>query len=272
MTSSWNRALVTGASSGIGQELARQLAAAGTDLVVVARDTERLEALKAELAVDVEVLTADLSELTQIQLVEHRLANPDRPIDLLINNAGFGRGGPFIENDREVATDVMTVNMVAVLRLAHAAAETMSARYKRTGQRGGILNVSSMAGDLVAPNSAVYSATKAFVTSLSESIHQELADDGVAVTAVLPGFTRTEFQERAEVDTSDFPSWIWNDAADVAAQSLSALDRNQPRLVTGRLNKAWGAISRTLPTATLRAAGRAAMKRENANANASATS
>lgn len=268
MTSSWNRALITGASSGIGREMAQQLAIAGTDLVVVARDVDRLEALRAQLNVDVEVLPADLSDLGQIQLVERRLVDPDRPIDLLINNAGFGRGGPFIDNDRDIATDVMTVNMTAVLRLAHAAAGAMAERHSATGQRGGILNVSSMAGDLVAPNSAVYSATKAFVTSLSESIHQELASEGVVVTAVLPGFTRTEFQERAEVDVSDFPSWVWNDASEVAAESFRALDRKQPRVVTGRLNKGWGVVSRSLPTAALRAAGRAALKRENSKTSA----
>ncbi len=270
MTSKWNLALVTGASSGIGREVARQLAAAGTDLVVVARDVERLESLASELTVDVEVLPADLSQLSEIKRVEARLSQQDRPVDLLVNNAGFGRGGPFIENDIDVATDVLTVNMTAVLRLSHAAAVSMAHRNQTTGQSGGILNVSSMAGDLVAPNSAVYSATKAFVTSLSESIHQELAPDGVTVTAVLPGFTHTEFQERADVDVSDIPAWMWNDAAEVASQSLAALVANKPRVVTGRLNKVWGAVSRSLPTAALRAAGRVAMSRENVNRDPSA--
>ncbi len=266
MTSRWNRALVTGASSGIGREIARQLAATGTDLVVVARNVERLEALAEELPVDVEVLAADLSNHEQTLRVEARLADNERPIDLLVNNAGFGRGGPFVDNDRDTASSVLAVNVAAVLRLSHAAAVAMVDRHRTTGQRGGILNVSSMAGDLVSPNSAVYAATKAFVTSLSESIHQELAGEGVVVTAVLPGFTHTEFQERADVDVSDIPAWAWNDAADVAAQSLAALDKTQPRVVTGQINKVWGAISRTLPTAALRAAGRVAMKRQLANA------
>ncbi len=259
----WNRALITGASSGIGRELARQLAAAGTDLVVVARDTERLESLAKELElVDVEVLTADLRSRTALDEVERRLGDGERPIDLLVNNAGFGAGGPFVENDIDIETDVVNVNVTAVLRLSHAAAKAMAPR-----GRGGILNISSMAGDLVAPNSAVYSATKAFVTSLSESLHQELAGSGVKVTAVLPGFTRTEFQERADVDVSDIPAWAWNDASLVAAQSLEALAAGRPRVVTGRLNKGWGVLSRSLPTAALRVAGRAAMKRQDSTSN-----
>ncbi len=259
MTMRWNRALVTGASSGIGKEIARKLAADGTDLVIVARDTARLEALAAELSdVDVEVLPADLSVRSDTSIVEDRLADEDRPIDLLVNNAGFGRGGPFVENDLDVATDVVEVNVTAVLRLAHAASVPMAAR-----GRGGILNVSSMAGDLVAPNSAVYSATKAFVTSLSESLHQELVDGGVTVTAVLPGFTRTEFQDRADVDTSDIPDLAWQSASDVADEALAAIAAGKPRVVTGRANKVLGAASRTLPTAGLRALGRQAMKREN---------
>ncbi len=271
MSLRWNRALVTGASSGIGREIARQLAADGTDLVIVARDEQRLTELAAELGpdtdvtdhdksngVDVEILVADLTDRTQTALVEQRLEATDHPIDLLVNNAGFGKGGPFSENDRDIATDVLEVNMVAVLRLAHAAANAMEER-----GRGGILNISSMAGDLVAPHSAVYSATKAFVTSLSESLHAELAPHGVVVTASLPGMTRTEFQDRAEVDVSDIPDVAWQTAAEVAEESLAALAANKPRIVPGRLNKVLGAASRTLPTAAMRIAGRQAMKRQN---------
>ena len=192
MTKRWKRALVTGASSGIGRDLCRELAADGTDLVVVARDERRLDALADELDVDVEVLVADLSRRADIDRVAARLADDEVPVDLLVNNAGFGKGGPLVENDMDVAVDVVTVNATAVMVLSHAAAVAL---VRRGG--GGIVNVSSMAGELVAPNSAVYSATKAFVTSFSESLHQELKPLGVTVTAALPGFTDTIFAPAA---------------------------------------------------------------------------
>lgn len=258
----WNRALVTGASSGIGREIARQLAAGGTDLVVVARNRERLEALADELTtadgVEVEVLVADLAIRTATARVEARLLDHERPVDLLVNNAGFGAGGPFVDNDIDTECSVIEVNVVALTRLAHAAACAMAPR-----QRGGILNVSSLAGELIAPNSATYSATKAFVTSLSESLHQELAGSGVTVTAVLPGMTRTEFQERAEVDVSDIPDAAWQSAEDVAREGLDALNAGRPRVVTGLINKAADFGARGIPKTALRLVGRAAMSRQN---------
>lgn len=256
MTLRWNRALVTGASSGIGREIARQLAADGTDLVVVARDEQRLLALKSELdAVDVEVLVADLGQADQLDQVEERLAAPGRPIDLLVNNAGFGMGGPFVDNDMAIETDVVAVNVVALMRLAHSAAVAMSER-----GRGGILNVSSLAGELVAPNSAVYSATKAFVTSFSESIAEELHPAGVTVSCLLPGMTRTEFQQRAEFDTSGIPEMLWQDAPDVASEALEGLAAGRARIVPSRINKVAGGAAHTMPKVALRRIGRAALK------------
>ena len=258
MSRNWKRALITGASSGIGRELARQLAERGTDLVIVARDVERLEAVKAELnSVEVEVLPTDLRMDSDVRRVELRLADSDRPVDLLINNAGFASGGPFVDNDIDVESSVVSVNVSSVMRLSHAAASAMVDR----GQ-GGIVNISSLAGSLVAPGSAVYSATKAFVTSFSESLHQELAASGITVTAVLPGFTRTEFQDRADVSTEEIPDWVWQPASDVAREALQAVDAGRVRVVTGRLNKIAGGVARAVPTAVLRFASRSARRRE----------
>ncbi|MGH1503374.1 MAG: SDR family NAD(P)-dependent oxidoreductase [Acidimicrobiales bacterium] len=256
MEKRWNRALVTGASSGIGRELARLLAEDHTDLVVVARDAARLEALADELDAEVEVLTADLADPAQLASVEARLRDDERPIDLLVNNAGYGGGHSFVDTDLEYEMGVVQVNIVALMRLTHVAGATMAER-----GRGGILNVSSLAGDLVAPESAVYSATKAFVTSFTESIHQELAPRGVTVTALCPGLTHTEFHARADFDTTGLPEFMWQDAVDVAREGIEALNAGKPRVTTGALNKTAAGLAGTVPTSLMRMAGRLQMGR-----------
>ena len=251
MTSKWNRALITGASSGIGKEIARQLAGDGSDLVVVARDQERLEALAVELAeehdVEVEVLRADLSDRAELTVVADRLQDTERPIDLLVNNAGFGTGGLFHELDIEGQTGQVDVNITALHRLTHAAAKTMAPR-----QRGGILNISSVAGHMVTPQSATYGATKAFVSSFSEAVHEELKPFGVTVTAICPGLTRTEFHERADFDGSSYPDALWQQAEDVASEALAALDSGRARVVTGHVNKAFSGALNVIPRSALR--------------------
>ncbi|MGB5760022.1 MAG: SDR family oxidoreductase, partial [Acidimicrobiales bacterium] len=215
----WNRALITGASSGIGKAFARLLAAQGTDLVVVARDEARLTALATELeqgdGVTVEVLVADLADRSQLETVAERLQSTTSPIDLLINNAGFGFTGDFIDLDPDRETSVVDVNVSAMHRLAHAAGTAMSAR-----QRGGIINVSSVAGFGPSPKAATYAATKAFVTSFSEALHMELGPFGVVVSCLCPGLTRTEFQQRANSPTAAVPAAFWQSADVVAAAGL----------------------------------------------------
>ena len=169
-------ALVTGASSGIGEELTRQLVAAGVPVVAVARRAERLDALAAELG-GVEVLVADLATLDGQDAVAARIADEDHPVELVVNNAGFGTSGAFAELDVDRLTEEITVNVTALTRLTHAALAAMTTR-----GRGWLLNVSSFASFQPAPRLAVYAATKAYVTSLSESLHQEVAGAGVVVT------------------------------------------------------------------------------------------
>ncbi len=244
----WNRALVTGASSGIGKSIAEQLAADGTRLVVVARDEKRLNALAASVDVDVEVLVADLGDRQGLARVEERLGDEEHPIDLLVNNAGFGLTGPFHELDIDRESAVIDVNITALHRLSHAAAAAMVER--RGG--GGILNVSSLAASAPAPNSATYAATKAFVSSFSEALRGELVEHHVHVTALCPGFTRTEFQDRAEFDASGIPDALWQTADEVAAAGLKGVDLNRANVVPGGLNKVGAGVLNALPGALRR--------------------
>lgn len=251
----WHRALVTGASSGIGDAFARLLAAQGTNLVVVARNADRLASLAEELrrgtdgrdGVDVEVLPADLADRDQLQAVADRLLAEDNPIDLLINNAGFGFTGDFIDLDPEVEVSVVDVNVSAMQRLAHAAGSAMSGR-----GRGGILNVSSIAGFGPSPKSATYAASKAFVTSFSEAIHMELGPHGVVVTCLCPGLTRTEFQERANYDAGGIPAALWQEADTVAEAGLQGLAAGKAVVVPGGQNKLFRAVLKVTPSAVVR--------------------
>ncbi len=238
----WTRALVTGASSGIGRAIALQLAADRTELVVVARDEERLGELADSVGVECEVLVADLADPEALARVEARLSDLAVPIDLLVNNAGFGSHGPFHELDLEREATMVDVNVAAVHRLALVAAPVMVA-----AGRGGILNVSSMAGFTATPGGATYSATKAFVTSLSESLHAELRPHGVHVCALCPGFTRTEFQARAAYDTSSIPDAAWQTADEVAIAGLRGVERNRPIVVPGSMNKVGAGVINALP-------------------------
>ncbi len=242
--------MITGASSGIGRSMATMLAAEGTDVVVVARDLGRLESLADELASapgSVEILPADLADAVQLARVAARIQDEAAPIDLLVNNAGLGFTGDFVDIADERAELMVAVNVSALQALSLTAARTMKAR-----KRGTILNVSSLAGDVPGPRSATYNATKAFVTSLSQSLHVELASHGVVVTALCPGLTRTEFQERAEYDTSELPAILWQSADAVAKVGLDAAHAGDAVVVSGLINKAASRLARSAPRSLTR--------------------
>jgi uncharacterized protein len=207
-------ALVTGATSGIGAAFARRLATEGYDLVLVARDADRLEATAAELRprVSVEVIPADLTDRDQSAAVETRLA---AGVELLVNNAGKGLRGRFWETPLADQEEMFTLNCTAVLRLSHAAVGAMVAR-----GRGDVIVVSSVAG--FAPGArGPYGATKAWATGFAESLAGQLAGTGVRVSAVAPGFVRTEFHPRAGLDMSRVPGFLWLTADQVAATALA---------------------------------------------------
>jgi uncharacterized protein len=244
-------ALVTGASSGIGEHLARQLAERGHDLVLVARDQLRLETLGKELerahSTKAQVLPADLTDPAQLQAVEHRCHDSVAPIDVLVNNAGFGSFGMFHTLDLENEMREIQLNVSALVRLSHAAASEMVPR-----GRGGILNVSSLAAFQPNPLMAVYGGTKAFIVSFTEALHEELKGTGVSVTVLCPGFTRTGFQVAADVPASDLPGFVWQEPGEVAAAGLDALAKNRAMVIPGALNKALGGFSIVSPHALTR--------------------
>lgn len=250
--SRWRTALVTGASSGIGEAFARRLAADGTDLVVVARDVGRLDSLAAELreahGVTVEVLGADLAAPVSRAAVEKRLADPDRHVDLLVNNAGFGTNGRFVDLPIAREEQQVGLNVVAVLRLTSVALGGMVAR-----GHGNIVNVASIAAFVPAPESATYAATKAFVCSFTDSLHDELAGTGVCATASIPGFTRTEFQARADwAEQDNVPERAWLSPEQVADETLVAAAAGRARVVPGLGYKALVGTAQVIPAAPKR--------------------
>jgi short-subunit dehydrogenase len=240
-------ALITGPTSGIGNAFARRLAADGWDLVLVSRDAARLEKVAAGLREghgrDVEVLPADLSDAAARDRVAARLAEAERPIDLLVNNAGFSTPSRMLEASYATEAELLDVLVVAVLQLSHAAARAMVAR-----GRGGIINVSSVAGYL--PR-GTYGAAKAWVTSFSRSLAGEVRGSGVRVVATCPGFTRTEFHARGGFDLAKIPGFMWLDADDVVDDALRALAAGRDVTVPGAQWKAITAVVRHLPMGPL---------------------
>jgi short-subunit dehydrogenase len=240
-------ALVTGPTAGIGRSFARQLAERGHDLVLVARSEERLSDLATELraahGVEVEVLAADLTDRDSLATVERRLADRDRPVDLLVNNAGFGLKGRFLDNDIEVEQAMLEVLVTAVLRLSHAALGPMAERGS-----GGIINVSSVAAFL--PR-GTYSAAKAWVNSFSEWAANEYRDRGVTVTALCPGFTKTEFHERMGVSRGSAPDFMWLDADDLVATALKDFDKGKVFSIPSAQYKAISTMARVVPSSVL---------------------
>ena len=218
-------ALITGGTSGIGHAFARELAGRGTHLILVARDTDRLESVAAELqaehGVDVEVISADLAVRADVLRVAERLEDPARPVDLLVNNAGFGLHTTLLDkNDIDMHAKALDVMCLAVLILGGAAARSMRAR-----GHGRIINVSSTAGTIFTGN---YSAVKAWCTTYSQALALELSGTGVTSTALCPGWVRTEFHQRAGINgPRPCPSIVWIDAETLVRGALADAEKGR---------------------------------------------
>lgn len=244
-------ALVTGASSGIGAAFAQCLAARGHDVVLVSRTESRLrelaDAVSREHGVATEVLPADLETDAGVRTVEQRLRDATRGIELLVNNAGFGTSGRFIDLPVEQEEAEIRLNVLALVRLTHAALAVMAGR-----GHGGVINVSSVGAYQPTPLSATYGATKAFVSSFSNALHEELSGTGVKVMVLAPGFTHTKFHERAQIDNDGMPEFLWQSPDEVVEAALRDYDRGNAVSIPGALNKVAAAFSSAMPAAVTR--------------------
>jgi short-subunit dehydrogenase len=247
MSTTRGTAMVTGPTAGIGLCFAESLAARGHDLVLVARDADRLEQLATDLrarhGIGVEVLRADLADREQLAVVEARLAEPGRPVQVLVNNAGFGLKERFLDNTVEQEQAHLDVLVTAVMRLTHAALGSMV----EAGD-GQIVNVSSVAGYF--PRGS-YSAAKAYVRQLSRWAHDEYADRGVTVMALCPGFVRTEFHARMDVDRSSAPRFMWLDPQKLVAEALVDLDAGKAVCIPSRRYRAIVRAAHFVPSGSL---------------------
>jgi uncharacterized protein len=252
-------ALITGASAGIGREFARQLAGRARSIILVARRDERLIELADELHrqqpnLRVHVRKVDLSDFVQLQDLLEWLDREKLDVDLLINNAGLGDSGLFAKSDPVRNNEMTLVNITALTSLTRHLLPQMIAK-----RRGGILNVSSSAGFLPIPGSAVYAATKAYVTSLSEALRAELRGTGVSVCALCPGPVVTEFQQVAKregVQPDIGPKFLVVTVEQVVRDALATLEADRPLVIPGFAMKLLMLLARLMPLPILRWVGR----------------
>ena len=244
-------ALVTGATAGIGESFTRLLAAKGFDLVLVARDKKRLQERAASLSkkykIDVEVLQADLSVPAQLARVEKRLSNPKKPIEVLINNAGFGIKDSFLKSDIEAELNLIDVLAKAPMQLMHAVLPQMLDR-----DSGTIINVSSVASFIAG---GTYSAAKSYLTVHTESLHTELSRTNINISALCPGFTRTEFHQRGKMKMTGLPNFMWLEADRVVSESWQAALKGKAICIPGWQYKVLSAIARFGPRPLVRKIG-----------------
>jgi len=244
------KAYITGASSGIGREFALQLKESH-DLVLIARNQEQLKILASEIqnlspSCKVETQSLDLTKYEDLSKAYNLIAN-DLSLGILINNAGFGTVGEFATLGIDKEQNQIHLNINALVQLTHSALNNF-----KTQKSGNIINVASIAGYLPAPFSATYAATKAFVCSFTESIHEEAKPFGIHVQSLCPGLTHSDFHQRAGIDKSSFPNMMWMKAEDVVKDSLRSLKKNQAVCIPGAVNQTAVGLMAMIPTGLTR--------------------
>jgi short-subunit dehydrogenase len=245
-TSSRPVAVITGASAGIGKEFSEQLAARGYDLILVARDGNRLEALREDLqqrhGIEVDVFPADLTVDDDVSRLAGLVAGVSR-LGLLVNNAGFGTRGTLADASPARQEAMVRLHTLAPMRLTQAALPALL-----RNRRGAVVNVSSVASFAYSANNVNYCATKAYLTNFSEGLGEEVRGTGVRVQALCPGFTRSEFHQRMDAETGGIPSWMWMRAGPVVEASLRNLQRRGPVVcIPGFRNKVAVFLLRHVP-------------------------
>jgi short-subunit dehydrogenase len=251
-------ALITGATAGIGAAYAKHLAKDGYDLVLVARDKQRLsstaKSLSKEFGVKTEILIADLTKSAQLAKVEKRLASKLKPIEVLVNNAGFGINKSFLESARDAEQELLDVLVTAPMRLTHSVLPIMKER-----NLGTIVNVSSVASWIAG---GTYSAAKSYLTVFTESLHTELRGTKVNISALCPGFTRTEFHQRGRMKMTGLPNFMWLSAEKVVAHSWKAAKSGKVIVVPGWQYLILSSISRFGPRPLVRRIGMNVRKKQ----------
>ena len=244
-------ALITGATAGIGESFSRLLASKGFDLVIVARDNKRLQerakALSKKYKIEVEILQADLSVPAQLAKVEKRLSNPKKPIEVLINNAGFGIKDSFLKSDIKSELALIDLLARAPMQLMHAVLPQMLSR-----NSGTIINVSSVASFIAG---GTYSAAKSYLTVHTESLHTELSNTNINISALCPGFTHTEFHQRGKMKMSGPPNFMWLEADRVVSESWQAAMAGKAICIPGWQYKILSTIARFGPRPLVRKLG-----------------
>ncbi|MCG6147919.1 SDR family oxidoreductase [Leptospira levettii] len=242
-------AYVTGASQGIGKEFVRAL---GKDynVFLISRTEADLKKVILELEPKsrgmLKYITLDLTKKKDVEELSS-IIEKDKDAELLVNNAGFGTVGEFATLPLDKELDEVSLNVKTLVHLSHTALN----RFKKN-KKGYLINVASIAGYLPAPGSAIYAATKAFVKSFTESIHEEAKNYGIHVQALCPGLTHSDFHQRAGISKSKYPSFMWQNADEVVEESLSALKYNQAVCITGSFNQGAITVSELIPRGFLR--------------------
>ena len=247
-------ALITGASAGIGAEFAKLLSYDGYDLVLVARDKKRMQALADTLPTKCEILRADLTNADDVEKVVSRLTDKKKPIEVLVNNAGYGLNKSFTHTEREDEIGLLDVLVNVPMQLMHAVLPGMKERGS-----GIIINVSSVAGFMAGGS---YSAAKSYLTVLSESLHTELVGTGVTVHALCPGFTHTEFHQRGNFKMNKLPNFMWLRADRVVKNAWDAARAGKALSIPGLQYKLLTFVMRYFPRSIIRKSGMNVRKRQ----------